>query len=120
MISIDTSLLFRGDSDTPIPYIESVTSLRKSYDKAHGLETGHYGIEMTKEESPAEFSLYGHWAEVYRRERIKEHYGLDFDSFLKRPRYKIEIMLDRVKLINDVDGAEAVRLRKEWEHQLNK
>lgn len=73
---------------------------------------------MVKEESPAEFSLYAHWARVYRDERIKEHYNLTFDEFLARPRYRIEILLEEVKAINDKDSKDSAQLRKQFEEQL--
>jgi hypothetical protein len=110
--------LFNGENDIPISYIDAAIALRRCYDKANDLSTGSYGIEMTKSESPAEYSLYGHWARVYREERIKDHYGISFDDFLKRPRYRIEIMLEEVRAVNDKDSKDSAELRKQFEASL--
>lgn len=118
MISVDTRKLFTGESDIPISHVEGRLSLRQCYDASYGLDTGPFGIEMTDEESPAKFSLYEYWAEIHARERIFHHYGLDLDQFLNRPRYKIEILVDKVKPLNKSEETTAAKIQDEIKRQL--
>lgn len=98
--------------------MEIRSQIFKAYDKSRGLETGPYNIEMCKLDNPAEYSLYAYWARIYRDERIKEHYGITFDSFLDRPRYKINILLEGVKEINDRDAEMAAIAQKKLKESL--
>lgn len=118
LISVDTSSLFDGLNDNPIPYLELRKILRKSYDKSRGLNTGLHGIEVDPLDDPTKYSLYAYWCRIYRDERIGEHYRLSIDEFLDRPRYKINILLEEVKEINDRDSKLSEESKLHFERML--
>ena len=98
--------------------MEGRLSLRNCYDQSYDLNTGPFGIEMSDAESPAKYSLYEYWAGVHARERIYHHYGLNLDQFLDRPRYKIEILVNRVIPLNKTEETSAEKMAKEITRQL--
>lgn len=118
LMSVDTSTLHDGLNDNPVPYLELRKILRSSYDKSRGLETGLYGIEVDPLDDPTKYSLYAYWCRIYRDERIGEHYRLSIDEFLAKPRYKINILLDEVKEINDRDSKLSEESKKQFEAML--
>ena len=98
--------------------MEARLSLRQCYDDSYGLDTGPFGVEMTDAESPARYSLYEYWADVHANERIFHHYGLNLDQFLDRPRYKIEILVNKVKPMNKSEETTAAKIQEEIKRQL--
>lgn len=85
-------------------YQEVVHELITAYDSEMGIDSGHSGVEMSAKEDPLQGSLYDSWFRVYKDERIYQATGLDFDKFLDRPRYKIDIILKRVREDNLKEG----------------
>lgn len=85
-------------------YQEVVHELMTAYDSEMGIDAGHSGVEMSPKEDPLQGSLYDSWFKVYRDERVYQATGLDFDKFLDRPRYKIDIILKRVREDNMKEG----------------
>lgn len=96
--------MFREGNKRAVSYLEVVHELLTAYDAELGLETGHSGVAMSDREDPTKGSLYDAWFKIYLDERVFKTTGLDFDAFLNRPRYKIDIMLRRIREENAREG----------------
>jgi hypothetical protein len=99
---MDTEALFRQSRGRPITYQESHDELLQAYDEVMGLDTYPCGVGMAYAENPLEGSLLSIWYETYARESVWDIYHIDFDSFLDRPRYEIEMMLKNIKKIEAI------------------
>lgn len=99
---MDTEALFRQNRGRPITYQESHDELLQAYDEVMGFSTYPCGVGMSPEENPLNASLLSIWYDTYVRENVWDVYHLDFDAFLDRPRYEIEMMLRNIKKIDAI------------------
>ena len=99
---MDTEALFRQNRGRPITYQESHDELMKAYDEVMGFNTYPANVGMSEEENPLMASLLSIWYETYVRENVWDYYHVDFDKFLDRPRYEIEMMLRNIKKIQAI------------------
>ncbi|QVW55166.1 hypothetical protein pEaSNUABM29_00122 [Erwinia phage pEa_SNUABM_29] len=97
---MDTTSLFKQRSARPITYQEAHDELMGAYDRTLGLETGLHQVGFSEFENPIFGSLYDIWYATFLREQVGEHYKMDIDRFLDRPRWEILLMLDNIRRRN--------------------
>lgn len=112
---MDVSTLFTQSTHRPITYQEAHSELLKAYDSVMGFETGPVNVGMSREENPLWQSLLEIWSETYAREKIWDIYHVDFDTFLDRPRYEIQMMLRNSERLRKLQGQVASSVKSELE-----
>lgn len=112
---MDVSALFTQSTHRPITYQEAHNELLEAYDNVMGFETGPAHVGMSREENPLWQSLLEIWSETYAREKIWDIYHVDFDTFLDRPRYEIQMMLRNSERLRKLQGQVAANVKSELE-----
>lgn len=102
--------MFLEGTGRAVTYQEADLELISAYDTGHGFETGKSGIEMSPQENPIVGSLYEAWYEVWLNERVYHHTGESFDQFLDKPRWKIDVQLSKLRLINKEEARLAANI----------
>lgn len=118
-MKLDTTSLFKRRDSRPITYQEAHDELLSTYDGILGLETGENNIGVSDFENPINQSLYEIWMATFVREGIKDLFGMDFDTWLDRPRWQLMKMLEVAKRRRaELDNAKNKVIPPELEKEL--
>ncbi len=107
--------MFLEGTGRAVTYQEAFCELTSAYDTGHGFETGDSGIEMSPQENPITGSLYDIWYDIWFRERIYHHTGESFETFLDKPRWKMEVQLSKIRPVNKEESRLAENIKSEVE-----